>query len=99
MRRYSKEDKMDKVSIFDVMKVMGQRNLDIRAFNVFNNLKQVNRGKKHGTLTMMIDDETALRLLAKAMGDKTQKPILGMLLILDENQFNAIEDELKKKDL
>ncbi len=77
-----------KVNNFDVLKVMGDRNMKLKGFGP-NNIKSVNTGKKGwATLSMLIDNETALDLML----DK--RPIF-MLLIADKDQFVQIKAELE----
>ena len=77
------------VNKFDVLKVMSARNLDIRGFPL-NNIKSVNTGKKWGSITLAINNETVRDLMMN-------KHLVGMLVIADGEQFDAILAELSQQ--
>ena len=75
---------------FDILKIMGERNLDIRGFPLGENLVSANSGKKRATITMTVNPETVHDLLVN-------NPIRGMLIIFDVSQFDAIKSELEQE--
>lgn len=88
---------MGKVNAFDVLKEMGQRNMDIRGFNLYENLahiQMVGKGKgEHGKITLTIDPKTAQQILNDAM--RSDSSLIGMLVIADKKQFEQLKKELE----
>jgi hypothetical protein len=78
-----------KVSNFDVLKEMGKRNLDIRGFPLFDNLKSADIRGSNGMITLLVNPETVKDILVR-------KPLVGMLVIADADQFNLVKAELEK---
>jgi hypothetical protein len=76
------------VNNFDVLKEMGNRNLDIRGFPLFQNLERANFGKKNGHITITVNPETVKDIMLK-------KPLVGMLIVADKEQFDALKAELE----
>ena len=80
---------MGKVSSFDVLKTMSQRNLDIRGFKL-DNMKSARTGKNgFGSITLAINNDTVIDLL-------TGKSLTGMLLVADYDQYKEVEKELQE---
>lgn len=78
------------VSPFDVLKEMGRRELDIREFSLWDNLKSVRIDGKNGVLVMYIDPGTATDII-------TEKPLVAMLIVADSAQFNELKTELENQ--
>lgn len=77
-----------KVNNFDVLKLMGERNMNLKGFGP-NNIKSINTGKKGwATLSILVDNQTALDLMLD------NQPVF-MLLIADKDQFKQVRAELE----
>ena len=81
-----------KANSFDILKTMGERNLDIRGFSIADNLKRVQSGKQWGEVVIAVNNQTAQELM---IGDKK---LLGMLIVADREQFDQIKKELESED-
>jgi len=75
------------VNTFDILKLMGERNLKIKMFPR-GNVTQVWNGKNGGTIQMKVDSETAAKLML-------QEPMIFGLLIADADEFQSIKGELE----
>jgi hypothetical protein len=82
---------MKKVSNFDVLREMGDRNLDIRAFPVYDNLIQASQGKGRGTILLSVDPRTAGELMAG-------KHLIATLIIADGKQFSDLKEEMENEE-
>lgn len=80
---------MKKVTSFDVLKTMSERNMKIKMFPR-DNVTNIWNGKKGGTIQMMVDPETAGKLM-------TDQPMIFALLVADADEFKALKDELEKE--
>lgn len=80
-----------KVNNFDVLKEMGERNLDIRGFPLMSNLVSANLNGANGVIKMTVNPETVRDLLV-------EKSLIGMLIIADADQFNHIKAELETSE-
>jgi len=74
---------------FDVLKEMSKRNMDIRGFPLHDNLKSANIYGKNGEITLLVDPATVHDLLI-------EKPLVGMLIIADRSQYDAVMAELSE---
>ncbi len=77
-----------KVNNFDVLKEMGQRNLDMRLFPI-ENLVAAKLHSLGGQVTWGVNRETILDMLAN-------KKFCGGLILADKEQFDALAKELSK---
>ena len=68
---------------FDVLKTMSERNMNIKSFPV-TNVTYASTGKRHGTLTIMVDNETVSDIM-------TGKPIIFSLIVADATEFEALK--------
>lgn len=85
------EDK--KINSFDVLKIMSERNMKIKLFPIFDNLKNANAGKGGwGSITVAVDTETATKLM---VGEK----MIAVILIADFDQFQAVKAELNELEV
>lgn len=85
---------MSAINNFDVLKEMGERELDIKSFPL-GNIQEVNVIKKGtmGVVKILIDPETANILMADfLLGTST---VLGIFLIANMKQFNELKAELE----
>ena len=82
------------VNNFDVLKTMADRNGKIKSFPV-SNVTYAASGKVHGNLHIMVDNETATKIM---LGD----PIIFSLIVADVDEFEKtradLEAELRQKD-
>ena len=89
----------EQTNSFDILKVMGQRNLDIRGFNLYQNMVHIQicgKGKnEYGKLTLTIDPNTAQQLMNDSMSGKSS--LIGMLVVADRNQFESVKKDLTKE--
>jgi hypothetical protein len=81
---------MKKVNNFDVLKEMGNRNLDIRAFPVYDNLITAGQGKGRGTILLSVDPKTAGELMEG-------KSLVATLIIADGKQFSDLKEEMENE--
>ena len=82
-----------KVSAWDVLKTLGERKMKIKGFNIYSNIAHVQNCKKgYGLITMTIDPETAQQLLNDTVVGKNS--LVGMLVVADKAEFDAIDKEL-----
>lgn len=84
------EDK--KINSFDVLKIMSERNLKIKLFPIFDNLKNANAGKDGwGSITVAVDTETATKLM---IGEK----MIAVIIVADFDEFTAIKTEIAENE-
>lgn len=79
-----------KIDNFDVLKVMADRNLNVKAFPS-SNITYINVGKEFGRVTMKIDKDTAYKLI-------NGKPIVFCLIVADADEFDEVKDELENAE-
>ena len=88
----------DKVNAFDILKEMGINNLDIRGFNIYNNvvdIRLVGKGQnEYGKITLTIDPGTASILLRDIASNNHS--FIGMLVIADKSQYETTKKSLEK---
>lgn len=79
---------MTKINNFDILKIMGERNMDIRLAPLSNvlNIQKVKMGTK---VTIGIDGDIVTKFLNDGY--------VGGLILADANQFENIKNELEKK--
>ncbi len=80
---------MGKVTSFDVLKVMSERNMKIKMFPR-DNVTNIWNGKNGGTIQMQVDPETAGNLM-------TDKPMIFGLLVADSAEFARVKAELEQE--
>jgi hypothetical protein len=78
---------MAKVNNFDVLKEMGERNLDIRGFP---DCVGARKKKLGGVIEIGVNEGTLMDLLS-------EKPLVMMLIVADREQFNQVKAELEQK--
>jgi hypothetical protein len=76
-----------KINNFDVLKEMGNRNLDIR---LSNNFLRSQANPKGGTVTMAVDRQTIIDMA-------TGKSFIICLLFADTEQFSAVKAEMESQ--
>lgn len=82
---------MKEVSPFDILKVMSERNKDIRMFPS-GNLKNVRTGKDGwGSVEMAVDNGTAQKIMTAG----GEKGVGFFLMFFDYEQYEEIKAELK----
>lgn len=95
-RFYSRhrEDKMNKVNNFDVLKEMGKRNIITFHSYPLDNVQNINAGKDGwGSVQIAISTGDAYRLLNDAMLDKPANNVC--LLIWSQSEFEKIKKEME----
>ena len=80
---------MSKVSNFDVLKVMSERNLKIK-LSPLSNVVSAKANTHGGIIEIGVDSESAMDLLASNS--------VGGLIIADKEQFDLIKFELEAKN-
>lgn len=83
----SKAAEEKKVNTFDVMKLMSERNLDIRLSNL-NHITNLTRTKQGTLVTFGVPGD-----LVAAIGIHGR--FVGGLILCDRDQYRAIEEELR----
>lgn len=78
---------MTKPNSFDVLKIMGEREMDIRGFPLWDNLIHAQMGKERGVIQISVNPETIMDILH-------DKPLIGMLIIADKEQFDNVWREM-----
>ena len=82
-----------KVNGFDVLKIMAERNQDIKSFDA-GNITQVSCGKNGwGRLTIAIDNATAQRILNDTLSGKAET-VKIILLAYDVTEYQKLSTEL-----
>ena len=76
------------VNNFDVLKTMAGRNLKIKSFPL-SNVTNARIGKEHGSLTIMVDNQTVSDFMAA-------KPMVLALIVADADEFESIKAELAR---
>lgn len=76
-----------KINNFDVLKTMAERNMKIKSFPA-SNVTNISAGKEYGRVTILIDNETAGKLMAS-------DPIVFSLIVADPVQFDEVKKELE----
>lgn len=74
------------VNNFDVLKTMAEREMKIKSFPL-SNVTNARIGKEHGSLTIMVDNQTVSDFMAA-------KPMVFALIVADANEFESIKAEL-----
>lgn len=92
---------MPKVSNFDVMKKLADRNdKSLKMFPLPRNMVEIDAGnpkkKKWAFVKVAIDDKTATALLKAAMGQETG--VYAGLYVIDKETFDAVEKELSNAE-
>jgi len=78
---------MNKPSAFDVLNEMSRRNMkSLKGFGL-SNIISVRAGKQRGSITIMVDNETATKIML-------QEPIKFMLIVADADDYKKVENEL-----
>ncbi len=77
-----------KISSFDVMKVMSQRNMDIR-LSTLDNITEVRKVKAGTKIT--------IGFYGDVVGAIANNKFCGGLLLCDKEQFEAVRKELEAK--
>lgn len=83
---------MSKVNAFDVLKEMGERNMDIRMSRCADNLVNIRKVRAGGQVTIGVDDEVRRIMMEFALGRKTHNAVF---LVFNNEQFNQIKAELE----
>lgn len=83
---------MPKINAFDVLKEMGERNMDIRMSRCVDNLVNVRKVKAGGHVTIGVDTAVADILMGFALGVNKHNAVF---LVFDTDQFNQVKAELE----
>lgn len=77
------------INNFDVLKTMAERNLKIKSFPL-SNVTNARIGKEHGTITIMVDNQTVSNFMAGL-------PMVFALITADADEFENIKAELSAR--
>jgi hypothetical protein len=83
---------MSQVNAFDVLKEMGERNLDIRMSRCADNLVNIRKVRAGGEVTIGVDDTTRQIMMEYALGSKKHNAVF---LVFNNEQFNQVKAELE----
>ena len=90
--------KAQKVSIFDVLKTMCNRNMDVRVCYLPENFVNAKKVKAGGHVTIGVDAGTVDRLMLMALDATRDEKIktFGMFLMIDVSGYDLVKSELEK---